>query len=242
MNLETDMAFIKTFRFGRFLWTAFVTWYFINFSKNFFGSLTSDRIQIPVIFFLILVLWMAIEYYFSSPLFQSGIVKPVFFERILFSIFFYATTIYCIADFTTLHWTQVNFAYSYLNIIGIVIFGIGVLLRYFTLFELLRLPAQKLPKSGIFQVCRHPRYLATILQTIAIPMVFSSYLGIILALFLGLYIIYREMRAEEKILIKNFQDEYTFYQKNVPFIIPKLSRLSLVRVEPSSKQKSKKPK
>ncbi len=239
--MEIDMKFTRTFHFGRFLWTVFVFWYFIIFSRNFFSSINPDRSPIPVAFFMILVLWMAIEYYFSSPLFQSGIVKPAFLERSLFSIYFYATTIYCIADFVSLRWTQINFAYPYLNIIGIIIFTIAVLIRFFTLIELLRLPAQKLPKSGIFQVCRHPRYWATILQTIAIPLVFSSYVVIILAVTIGLYLIFREMRAEEKILLKNFQDDYLFYQKNVTFLKPRLSRLSLVKTELSQKQKPKKP-
>jgi len=234
------MTFIRTFRFGRFLWTIFVTWYFINFSRNFFSSLNPDLSQIPTVFFLVLVLWMAIEYYFSSPFFQSGIVKPLFFEHNIYSVYFYSTTIYCIADYTSLHWTQIRLTSPILNIIGIIIFTFGVLLRYFTLIELLRLPAHKLPKSGIFQVCRHPRYLATILQTIAIPLVFSSYLGLLLAMIVGFYLINREMRAEEQILLKDFPDDYLFYQKNVPFIKPKLSRMTLVKTEPNLKPKNKK--
>jgi len=234
------MAFIRTFRFGRLIWTLIVTWYFINFGRNFFNSIAPERSQIPFLFFFILVLWMAVEYYFGSPFFQSGIVPPPTNERTFFSIFFYAYTIYCIADYSSLNWTQLRFLEPYLNIIGLIIFTISVLLRYFTLFELLRLPTQKLPKSGIFQTCRHPRYLATIFQIISIPLVFTSYLGLVLALVIGLYIIYKEMKAEEKILTKNFKDEYTQYQKNVPFIIPKLSRISLAKPKSNSKPKPKK--
>ncbi len=234
------MIFIRAFRFGRLIWTLFVTWYFINFSHNFFYSIAPERSQIPILFFFILVLWMTVEYYFGSPFFQSGIVPPPATERTFFSIFFYANAIYCIADYSALNWTQLTSLYPYLNIVGIIVFTIGVLLRYFSLFELLRLPAQKLPKSGIFQICRHPRYLATIIQIISIPLIFISYLGIIMALVIGLYIIYKEMNAEEKILTKNFKDEYTQYQKNVSFIIPKLSRISLVKLKSNSKSKPKK--
>jgi len=233
------MVFIRTFRFGRLIWTLFVTWYFINFSRNFFSSLVPDAIQIPTIFFIILVLWMALEYYFGSPVLQSGIVINLPPVKHLFALFFYANAIFCIADFSRLHFTQISFLYPYINIIGLVLFTIGVLLRYFTLIELLRLPANKLPKSGIFQTCRHPRYLATIIQIISIPLVFSSYLGLILSLTIGLFLAYKVMRAEEQSLTKQFKEDYINYQNNVPFIIPKLSRFALVKSEP--KPKSKKP-
>lgn len=231
------MTFVRTLRFGRLIWTLFVTWYFINFSRNFFSSFSPEKAEIPTVFFFILVLWMAVEYYFGSPFFQSGIVQSSSTEKTIFAIFFYANAIYCIADYSALNWTEFSLLYPYLNIIGIIIFTIGVLLRYFTLFELLRLPALKLPKSGIFQVCRHPRDLATILQTISIPLICTSYLGLVFALVIGLFIIYKEMQAEERILTKNFKEEFIQYQKNVPFIVPKLSRLSLVKPEPKAKPK-----
>jgi protein-S-isoprenylcysteine O-methyltransferase Ste14 len=180
---------------------------------------------------------MALEYYFGSPAFQSGIISFSSASRNIFALFFYANAIFCIADFSRLNFTQLNFLYPYLNIIGIIIFTFGVLLRYFTLIELLRLPANKLPKSGIFQTCRHPRYLATIIQTISIPMIFSSYLGLILSLTLGLFLIYKVTQSEERTLIKQYKEDYINYQQHVPFIIPKLSRFSLVKPEPKPKPK-----
>lgn len=236
------MTLIKNFRFGRFIWTVFVAWYFINFSRNFFSSLVPDQAKLPIIFFLILVLWMSIEYYFGSPFYQTGIVAIPVLERIFFSIFFYANAIYCIADYSRLHWTQLTFLYPYLNIIGLVLFTIGVLLRYYTLFELLKLPTTKFPRSGLFNVCRHPRYLATIIQVIAIPMVFNSFLGLIIGLTIGLFLIYREMRAEEKILTEIFKEEYQQYQNNVPFIIPKLSRFTFTKSSHLSKNQPPKKK
>jgi protein-S-isoprenylcysteine O-methyltransferase Ste14 len=183
---------------------------------------------------------MALEYYFGSPTLQSGLVINLPAVKHLFALFFYANTIFCIADFSRLHFTQLPFLYPFINIIGLILFTFGVLLRYFTLIELLRLPANKLPKSGIFQTCRHPRYLATIIQTISIPMVFSSYLGLILALTIGIFLIYKIMQSEEQSLIKQYKEDYTNYQKNVPFIIPNLSRFALVKPEPQPK--TKKPK
>lgn len=234
------MTLTKKLNFGRMLWTLFVAWYFIIFSRNFFPSLLQERTSIPIIFFIILVLWMAIEYYFVSPLWQSGIVQFHSITKLLFSLLFYGVTVYCIADYATLHKTQIGFAYPYLNIAGIVIFFIGVFIRLLTLFELLNLPVNKLPKSGSFNVCRHPRYLATLLQIIAIPLVFTSYLGLFINIIIGLVIIYRHIHLEEQLLIKQYKDEYIQYRNNVPFIIPKFSRLSSAQLKDNKDQNKKK--
>jgi protein-S-isoprenylcysteine O-methyltransferase Ste14 len=220
------MKSVKKINFWRLVWTLFVTWYFINFSRNFFNSLTSEKALIPIIFFIILVLWMAFEYYFTSPFFQSGIVAIHGWLKLLFSLFFYVMAIYSIADYISLHWTQVSIAYPYLNIAGLIVFIIGVLIRLTTLFQLLNQTQNKFIRSGLFNVCRHPRYLGTILQIIAIPLVFSSYLGLIASLSIGLLLIYLEMQTEEQVLLKQYRDEYVEYQKHVLFLFPDLTRLS----------------
>ncbi|MBS4015891.1 MAG: isoprenylcysteine carboxylmethyltransferase family protein [Candidatus Latescibacteria bacterium] len=228
------MKSAKKLNFWRLVWTLFVTWYFINFSRNFFNSLTSDKAQIPVVFFIILVLWMTLEYYFASPFFQSGIVVMHGWLKLFFSLFFYVMAIYSITDYVSLNWTQVSFAYPYLNIAGLIVFALGVLIRLATLFHLLNQPQNKLVRSGLFNVCRHPRYLGTLLQIIAIPLIFSSYLGLIASLIFGLLLIYLEMQAEEQVLSKQYKDEYIEYQKHVPFLFPNLERLSRPKAKTSS--------
>jgi len=239
-SYEENMPLNRTFRLGRFIWTLFVTWYFINFSRNFFNSLTPDMSKIPALFFLFLVLWLAIEYYFGSPFLQSGIVSPPSLARIIFAIFFYGNLVYCIADYSYYHWSQLTL--PFINIIGIIIFSIGILLRYYTLYELLRLNPHKFPKSGIFNACRHPRYVATALQTISIPLFFSSYLGFLFSVFIGLPIIYFEIKDEERNFAKRFSEEFTQYKMHVPMILPKLSRISIVDQQVKQKNKSRKQK
>ncbi|MEO0091360.1 MAG: methyltransferase [candidate division WOR-3 bacterium] len=216
-----DMNLIKSFQLGRFLWTVFVSWYFINFSRNFFNSLTPTKSQIPIIFFIILVLWMAIEYYFGSPFFQSGLVEIGSKRRSVFSLFFYSITIYSIADYSSLNWTQLNILYPYINILGLILFISGVLLRFWTLLILIRTPVQKLMSKKSFQICRHPRYLATLIQTISIPLVFSTYMGFILAVVVGALIINNEIKIEEIFLSKVYKTEYEEYKKKIPRLIPK---------------------
>ncbi|MEO0082798.1 MAG: methyltransferase [candidate division WOR-3 bacterium] len=228
------MLLIRNFRLGRFLWTLFVVWYFINFSHNFFNSLNPLKASIPFLFFIILVCWMGIEYYFNSPFWQSGIIVPPKLEQTLLAIFLYGSAIYSIADYSALNLTQLDFLNPYINILGIAIFLVGVLLRIYTLLELLKNPHQHFFKITIFQTCRHPRHLGTILQVIAIPLIFSSYLGLVI-IFVCLYLIYRIMSNEEKANEKNFKDEYLNYRQAVPFIIPKFSRRRFAKVKSKRK-------
>ncbi|MCX7785465.1 MAG: hypothetical protein N2201_04470 [candidate division WOR-3 bacterium] len=219
------MNLIKTFQLGRFLWTVFVSWYFINFSRNFFNSLVPTKSQIPIVFFIVLVLWMAVEYYFGSPFFQSGIVEISSKDRTIFSLFFYSTTIYSIADYSSLNWTQLNILYPYINILGLILFMVGVLLRYWTLLILIRTPIQKLIRKRVFQICRHPRYLATLTQIIAISLIFSTYLGLVLTIIIGLPIIYNQIKSEEILLSKLYKTEYDEYKQKIPMLIPKFCRI-----------------
>lgn len=218
----SNVSFIKKFQIGRFLWTVFVSWYFINFSRNFFNSLTPTKSQIPIIFFGILVLWMAVEYYFSAPFFQSGIVEINSKTRNIFSLFFYSLAVYSIADFSSLNWTQLNIFYPYINILGLVLFICGSLLRLWTLSILLTTPAQKLINKRVFQICRHPRYLATLIQTVSLPLIFSTYLGFIWASVVGILIINYEIKVEEIFLNKLYKTEYEAYKKKIPRLVPKL--------------------
>lgn len=217
------MRLVKNFRFGRLIWTLFVTYYFINFSRNFFEDAIPEKAIIPSVFFFIFVSWLAFEYYFGSPFFQSGLVEMSPLWRGFFALFFYPFFAFCVADFIWLHWGQLNL-YPAINLIGILIFLLGVLLRIYSLFILLSLPEKKFIPKGIFKACRQPRYLGTMIQLIGIASVFSSYLGIILTIFIGFSLILIEVRYEDKVLAEQFKTEYINYAKNVPVLIPKFKR------------------
>ena len=218
------MKFIKSFRFWRLVWTVFVTYYFINFSKNLLNDAIPDKAAIPTILFFIITVWLAFEYYFGSPFFQSGVVEMLPLWRGFFALFFYPFVCFCVADFVWLHWTQLNFLYPVINILGLLIFLVGVFIRLYSLFIVLRLPDTKFVPKGIFKVCRQPRYLATIIQLFGIALTLSSYLGLILAIVIGIPLILAEVRYEEKTLTEHFKSDYIGYSKSVPVLIPKFKR------------------
>jgi protein-S-isoprenylcysteine O-methyltransferase Ste14 len=218
------MKFIKNFRFWRLVWTLFVTYYFINFTRNFFDDAVPQKATIPTILFFILTVWLAFEYYFGSPFFQSGQVEMLPIWRGFFALFFYPFAGFCVADYVWLHWGQLDFFYPVINILGILIFSLGVLLRLYSLFILLKMEEKKFSPIGIFRILRQPRYLATMIQLIGIALALSSYWGLIFAVGIGLPLILAEVRYEEKVLVHHFKTEYINYTKSVPVLFPKFRK------------------
>jgi protein-S-isoprenylcysteine O-methyltransferase Ste14 len=208
-------------RWKRLIWTAFVTFYFIDFTKNLFNDALPGRSLVPILFFISFTVWMAFEYYFGSPFFQSGAVEPAPLWKSLFALFYYPFLGYAVADYTWTRWTQLGVLSPYLNVLGIVLFLLGAAIRLSSLYAVLRSRSGKLVRRGLFNRVRQPRYLGTLVQMIAVPLVFSSWLGLLLALAVGLPLILRQIRTEEASLLSVFKEEFASYQQRVPVLIPR---------------------
>ncbi|MCS7249533.1 MAG: hypothetical protein N2323_00845 [candidate division WOR-3 bacterium] len=210
------MEFNKKLKWGRLVWCLFLFIYFFHFFKNLFLSSLSQNFLIPIIFFITLSYWMIIEYYFSSPFFQSGIVEYHQGLRIIYSLYFYPFLIFNGVDYCYSSFSQIEFLKPGINIFGLIIFFIGTFLRIITLFIALISSLKELPKRIIYRKISQPRYLATLIQLISIPFTFSSFLGFLL-LPLGILIIIYEAKYENKILIKYYNKESRIF-----LLIPKL--------------------
>lgn len=212
---------MKNLKWKRLIWTVLVVLYFVNFFRNFFADALPGNSWLALTFFIAFTLWMAIEYYFGSPFFQSGAVHPPVLWKSLFALYYYPLAGYCVADYIWLKWTQLGFLSPVLNILGVLVFLAGTAIRLDTLRHALRAPANKLIRSGLYRVVRQPRYLGTLLQLIALPLAFSSWLGLVLALVPGLPLILAEIRAEETDLQSSYKGEFEDYARTVPALIPR---------------------
>ena len=77
----------------------------------------------------------------------------------------------------------------------------------------------KLLTEGPYAYCRHPFYLTLIINQLSIPLLFSSWAGLLTyAAFLPGW--YELIRLEEKELIEYWGDEYLRYKEEVPALIP----------------------
>ncbi len=80
---------------------------------------------------------------------------------------------------------------------------------------------QKLLASGPFKHCRNPMSFGTICLYLGIAIIVGSISSIIVVLlFTGLLLIYIK-KIEERELEARFGQEYIFYKKRTPFIIPR---------------------
>jgi protein-S-isoprenylcysteine O-methyltransferase Ste14 len=115
------------------------------------------------------------------------------------------------------------------NIIGAILFSIGLLIRLiaaytlgmnYSSFLVIR-KNHKLIKRGLYKYVRHPVYTGVFIGAFAIPVYTSSIPGFLMFLLSIPLFMYR-MEIEERMLIEEFGDEYRDYMENtwrlVPFI------------------------
>jgi len=117
------------------------------------------------------------------------------------------------------------YRFGVVNALGLSLFLIGISMRLMGKKTLrkyysygLKTP-EKLIKQGIYKHVRHPIYLAMLLYTAGIPLIFSSIYGFMLTLGFIPLVLYR-IRIEEKMLIEKFGDEYREYMKTTKKLIP----------------------
>ncbi len=139
------------------------------------------------------------------------------------SLIFFFALIISVWDFIIIQ--KAN--YGIINIIGVILFLTGLIIRligkrtlgrYYS-YGLKTLPDHKLIKHGIYKHIRHPIYLAIILYGMGIPMFFSSLYGFLIMLCLIPLIFYR-IKIEEKMLLNKFGEEYRDYMEKSKKLIP----------------------
>ncbi len=223
------------FRLGRLVWTVLVTFYFLVFFRNFLSDTLTGSLLVPVLYAYLFVLWLAVEYYFGSPFFQSGVVEPSALWRGVFAFFVYPYIGYIAGDFIWWHWTQVPLPPLVLGIVGLGVSGIGVYIRLGTLFGMSNIdssarpgPAQRgFPEKRFVALrfqryCRHPRYLAILIILAGAALTFNSWGGLVLAGVLGLPLILLQVRHEDRLLKALLKTEGKRYFDQVPRFWPRL--------------------
>lgn len=145
--------------------------------------------------------------------------------KILVRLFFFSAVLVTLWDFVIIQ--EMNVHLSFVNVIGLCLFFVGVCMRvaairtlkeYF-LTDLRTLQGHRLIKHGVYKYVRHPAYLGTFLLSIGISLIFSSFYGFLLMLGVLFSYLYR-INNEERMLLKEFGDEYRDYKRRTKKIIP----------------------
>jgi protein-S-isoprenylcysteine O-methyltransferase Ste14 len=107
-------------------------------------------------------------------------------------------------------------------LIGIIIFLIGAIV--FFKWEIFWEKTYKgqLVTGGIFQYIRHPHYTSLLIVGFGLALFFYSLAALLIA-FIAVPIMIWSILDEEKLLIKEYGNEYKKYMKEVPWrIIPRI--------------------
>lgn len=143
----------------------------------------------------------------------------------LSSLIFFLALFISIYDFLVVQ--KAN--YGIVNVIGLVLFLIGLYIRlsgkhalgkYYSR-GLRTLKDHELVKKGFYKYIRHPIYLSSIIYGLGVPLFFSSVYGFLIMLLIIPLIFYR-IKIEENMLLEEFGDEYQEYIKQTKKLIPYL--------------------
>ncbi|MGD9379066.1 MAG: hypothetical protein PVI51_00710 [candidate division WOR-3 bacterium] len=117
------------FNWKRFAWVLFVCLYSALFFYNClrpFGNWV-----MPYIYTMVLIIWLAYEYYQKNIFFQSGFIPDtVYFwlPRALFALFFYSALVIGIA--TIIWWPRNQIGlYPFINLVGLIILALSIYRR-----------------------------------------------------------------------------------------------------------------
>jgi protein-S-isoprenylcysteine O-methyltransferase Ste14 len=81
--------------------------------------------------------------------------------------------------------------------------------------------AERIVKTGVYSIVRHPQYLGGILAHIGFSFLLSGMYSLLVTPLI-VALIYTISWKEENELIKEFGQEYTDYKKRVPMLIPEV--------------------
>jgi methyltransferase len=101
-----------------------------------------------------------------------------------------------------------NNTYIPFQIIFVIVFGAGQLLRYLAIFTLrekwntriIILTGEEPVKKGIYKFLKHPNYLGVVLEILSLPLIFSCYITSIIFTLLNLFILKRRIGIEENLI------------------------------------------
>ena|SRR3989338_11461814 len=121
-----------------------------------------------------------------------------------------------------------NYLYLVVVVIGIIMFCAGFFLRkwvintlgqYWSLNVEIR-EDHKLITNGPYALCRHPNYLAILLEVMGFALIANAYLTLLVGIIFYSVVLFLRIKAEENAMIKKFQQTYLSYKQKTATLLP----------------------
>ena len=175
--------------FKRLAWVVFIVLYAGLFFYNCLRPF--DDWFVPYVYTMLLIVWLAREYYQKNFFFQSGLIPDALYfwlPRALFALFFYSALVFGIA--TVIWWPQYRIGvYPVTNIAGILLLAASVYLRR-QAFD------QKLPdrdKARRF-------YVSIVAMVFSMALGYGSFFLLAYVVLIGLPLVYWNYAHEQQAL------------------------------------------
>lgn len=114
------------------------------------------------------------------------------------------------------------------TITGIVVFGLGFIIRWIAIYQLGRMftvnvvisDTHTLRTSGLYKIVRHPSYLGLLLIIAGLGLSLNSLLSLIIMLVPAFIALNHRIKIEERALTEEFDEQYTNYKGRVKRLVP----------------------
>ncbi len=141
---------------------------------------------------------------------------------------FFIALFYSAIDFAGLHYTRLSALEPWVIMIGFILFLISCPIRWLAFKKIGKYfnhrvalyEGHRLVTTGIYEKIRHPIYLGNLLSFVAVPLIFSSWGGLLIILLATVPALIYRIRVEEEFLLKHFSEEYKRYMGKTSKMIP----------------------
>ena len=96
---------------------------------------------------------------------------------------------------------------SFLFSISLIVFIIGLLILISASYDFIKTKPDKMIKTGVYKISRHPMYLSTFLIVLSVSIASVSWLFLVISIIM-MFFFYKEALIEERFCLKTFGDEY----------------------------------
>jgi hypothetical protein len=173
----------------RLIWVVFVCLYSVLFFYNCFKPF--GNWVVPYIYTMVIIIWLAYEYYHGNIFFQSGFIPDAMYfwlPRALFALFFYSAFIIGIA--TIIWWPRNGIGlYPFINTIGLCVLGVSIYIRQVVL---------RMNKAD--QKTSRDYYLSVVLLIVSLAFGYGSQFLIAYVIVIGLPLVYWQYENERRVL------------------------------------------
>jgi protein-S-isoprenylcysteine O-methyltransferase Ste14 len=104
---------------------------------------------------------------------------------------------------------------SYWFYFGFSLFVIGVLILGRATYDFITTSSNKVIKTGVYKISRHPMYLSTFIITLSVSIASISWLFFILSVIM-MFFFHKEALIEERFCLKIYGKEYNNYLNQTP--------------------------